>query len=79
LGAYEIDESVDDIIESIEGGEDECNGSGNMWGDGKREWMGWEERGKWKREWTGIAERSRLKRRCEGGDGDARGKKKCRA
>lgn len=80
LGAYELDESLGEILESIEGrDEGDFQEKRDVWGDGKREWEEWEERGSLKRDWSGLGEQASGKRGFEDGEGSERVRKKCKA
>jgi hypothetical protein len=86
MGAWEYDDSGEVVLESIEGSEGSEGSerssevvSGNVWGDGKREWTFWEERVSSKRGWTVLESPRSLKRTREDLEGDLRNKKKCRA
>jgi len=83
LGAYELDESLGEILQSIEGrDEEDCQEKRDVWGDGKREWdewKEWEDRGSLKRGWSGLEERASRKRGYEDEEGSGRVMKKCKA
>jgi hypothetical protein len=77
LGACELDESLGEIRESIEGrDEEDCQEQRDVWGDGKREW---EDRGSLRRGWSGMEERAGRKRGYEEEEASERLKKKRQA
>ncbi|KAH3950946.1 hypothetical protein HBI56_086150 [Parastagonospora nodorum] len=78
LGTYELDESLGEILESIEGRDEvDIQEERGVWGDGKREWDEWEE-GSLK-EWSCMGEQASRKRGFEDEEGSVRVKKKCKA
>jgi hypothetical protein len=79
LEPYELDESAEEILESIEGRDEERDEKRtDVWGDGTREWSGW---GSVKRKWTAPDEKGDLGRGLDSDEGSGRGKKKrkCKA
>ncbi|KAL5120055.1 hypothetical protein ACEQ8H_002153 [Pleosporales sp. CAS-2024a] len=80
-GVYPADdERADDAVESIEGQDEDVCGAG-VWGDGKREWVGWENM---RRESTVPQGKGGLKRSLDDDDDDEEGtrqalKKQCKA